>query len=337
MQHTATELTRFRFPITPVVYYVVTNVMATGTFPAAPTVANLASAQDIDSSSDFTLQWNAFTGASANDLIIFSVQNAFRTVYQTSLIPGGPNALNGLATSALIPEGTLKAGCSYFCRLIFATVQSTVSNQLANALGATLYESETDFYIRTQGAGDTTTPSLVSSIPTTGATVIPTNTPVVFSFNRPMNASWSISMTGVGLSSYSGGWNPDNTRFGLTPSPAFYANYTHNTVVLNPVSQPLLFADTNGNLLPPDTVVTFTTGSGIYQSQTPTLLNPRLGAAGTVQVDLEGSTNNQCILQCSTNLVDWFSLVTNAVFDGTVNFTDTNAAAPNRFYREVSD
>jgi len=309
------------------------NVMAGGSLPPAPAIANLTDAQSINPSNDFALTWNSFTGGSTNDFIICSLQSGIGTTFQTSIIPGATNALNGTANSILIPAKTLSPGRSYFGRLVFAKVQSTVTNQIPGAFGATLYTAQTDFYVKTQGSGDATPPIFLSSIPANGAVAVPTNVPVVFSFNKGMNGGWSFRTAVGDPRIYNGSWNQSKTRLAFLPSTNFSGNQTY-AFILNPLDSALAFADANQNLLPPDTVISFATGNSQYQSQTPLLTSPRAGTGGML-IDLLGTTNTQCVLQSSTNLNDWYPLATNTVFVGTVNFTDTNSSMPNCFYRTI--
>ncbi|MDB6016416.1 MAG: repeat-containing protein, partial [Pedosphaera sp.] len=57
-------------------------------------------------------------------------------------------------------------------------------------------------------------------------------------------------------------------------------------------------------------------------------------AGGDFQIAITGETGSACVVETSTNLVNWAGLTTNAPFNGTFNFTDTTAGPfPRRFYR----
>jgi hypothetical protein len=104
------------------------------------------------------------------------------------------------------------------------------------------------------------------------------------------------------------------------------------TIVLNPVAGQLLFADASGNLLGPDTMINFATGYGSYLTNLPS--PPSISAAaGGIQINLIGATNASYILQSSTDLATWTSIATNALFNTTVYFSDTNTTLPCKFYR----
>jgi hypothetical protein len=320
----------FSFFINTPPYQYASNVLGADAFPPAPAITNLAGAQSIDATADFALGWNAFAGGTTNDLIVCALQGGGETIFATPSIPGSSNALNGTAVSAVIPAGTLSPGRSYFGRLIFVKVQSTTT-QYTGALGATLFESQTDFHLGTRGAGDASLPVLLSSVPGAGASGVPTNGPAVMTFNKPMNANWAFYLSGDLASNSTGIWNASGTSFAITPPPAFAAG-TNQTIVLNPVSGQLEFADTNGNLLPPDTVIKFVTGPGGYPSGL-FLTSPILAPDGSIQINLIGATNGNYVLQSSSNLAAWTSIATNTPFDTTVNFADTNITLPCQFYR----
>ena len=105
----------------------VTNTLATGSFPNAPMVSNLTAAQSVDAASDFTLTWNPFSGGTTNDFISCQLQGV-NSNYFTSPAFGTAGALDGTATSVLIPAGTLLPGHAYLGRLTFAFTQAVVSN-----------------------------------------------------------------------------------------------------------------------------------------------------------------------------------------------------------------
>jgi hypothetical protein len=312
----------------------VTNVLTTGTFPNPPMVTNLTEAQAINPTNDFALGWNPFVGGRTNDLITCTVLTATGAVLQTSIVPGASNALNGLATSISIPGNTLLPGRSYVVKLAFATVQSIVTNQYPGATGATLYLSQSDFFIKTTGAGDSTPPYLVSTIPAAGSVNAPTNIPVVMIFNKPIRQSVSLTWSGSTATNWTDSYDTNLLRFALTPTLDFRTNQT-STFILNPLHLNWGFADTNGNLLAPETSFSFSTGNGHYDTNTPILTNLRFVPSGGLQMDLTGATNSTYVLLGSTNLVDWYPLVTNVPFAGTINFTDPGTTVPACYYRTV--
>ena len=87
---------------------VTVTLPASTTQPNAPHLSNYASAQAVNPSQPFTLSWDAFSGGTANDYIYVTVGNAWKTPD-----PLEPGALNGAATSATIPAGTLQPNTAY--------------------------------------------------------------------------------------------------------------------------------------------------------------------------------------------------------------------------------
>jgi hypothetical protein len=57
---------------------------------------------------------------------------------------------------------------------------------------------------------------------------------------------------------------------------------------------------------------------------------------GNFQLQLAGTAGSNYVIQSSTDLVHWTSLLTNVTRNGFVNFIDTNSLAPRCFYRSVS-
>lgn len=308
-----------------------TNVLAPGTFPNAPEITNLAEAQAIDPTNDFTFTWNGFTGGTTNDLIIFWLMSGGGKIFQTGSTPGLFNAMDGTATSVRVPAKRLAPGHTYAGRLIFVTVQTMATNQYPKATNSVYYQSETSFSVRTVGSGDSTPPAIVSTFPAQGATDVPTNTPVVITFSEPMKSQYALSWTGGPANVL---WNDDTTMIALSPS----VNFPSNRVVMVTLGDSTggVFADTNGNPLPPETLLTFTTGSTHYQPQAPELKPQRVTAMGTFEMDLVGEANRGVVVQVSSNLVDWISYPAQTMFNGTLHFSEPGLGATAGFYRALA-
>jgi len=87
--------------------------------PNAPHVSNFAAAQAVNASQAFTLDWDAFQGGTASDVITVSVSdNQGKTVFATPN-PGTNGALAGTATSVVIPSGKLAANTSNTLEVVF--------------------------------------------------------------------------------------------------------------------------------------------------------------------------------------------------------------------------
>jgi hypothetical protein len=92
----------------------VTLNLPSGAQPNAPRVANYGAAQSVDASQPFTLSWDAWSDGTAADFIQVEVGSQFRT---PDVFEAG--ALNGAATSVVIPAATLAAGQSYDASILF--------------------------------------------------------------------------------------------------------------------------------------------------------------------------------------------------------------------------
>ncbi len=101
-----------------------------GSYPPVPTVANFAAAQNINPAQDFTLQFNALTGASGGDAIFLEIEDE---AGEESVLSAPdlciPLELPNTATSFTIPAGTLAAGKTYvgylaYGRSFFASLTS---------------------------------------------------------------------------------------------------------------------------------------------------------------------------------------------------------------------
>ncbi len=114
--------------------------------PNAPHVSNYDAAQSMNPSQDFTVNWDPFVGGTATDYILLTVgYHAFQTPS-----PGTNGLLNGMATSATIPAGTLVPNSNYVAQLIFFhTTGTSNATYSTGAYRATV----TQFHINTSGTG----------------------------------------------------------------------------------------------------------------------------------------------------------------------------------------
>lgn len=183
--------------ITPAGFESALLTLPAGTYPNSPQISNYAAAQTVDATKDFTLNWNAFAGAGANDFVLVTVSDDSSTVGFRTGFPGQPNALAGTAQSVNIPANTLKSGVNTVI-VGFNKVASRDTTSLAGAVGITTYSAATTITVTvggttTGGGGDTTPPTLVSATPPNSVTTsVPATTPVVFTFSEAMTSSESI-------------------------------------------------------------------------------------------------------------------------------------------------
>jgi hypothetical protein len=132
--------------------------------PNAPHVSNFAAAQSVDPTQPFTLTWDAFAGGSAADYISVQIQTNFM-----SANVGSSGALNGTATSIVIPANTLPPNRFLDgCELTFYHYVASTNGSFATfAYRAT----STQFFMTTTG-GSATNVSIVltnTARPTNGA------------------------------------------------------------------------------------------------------------------------------------------------------------------------
>jgi hypothetical protein len=304
-------------------------------YPPAPILLNFAGSQTIDASFPFTLQWTGFVGGTTSDYVYVQIENSQGKVLATSPHPGMPGALNGTATSVLIPSQTLQPGRSYVGRIVFYHYSSMNLTDYPGIIGVGGYFSQTDFTIATTGGGDTTPPVLLSSTPADGATDVPVNTPVVFQFNEQMSRGLAVGISGT-TATRSFDWSPDSRTLVITPTTNWPPN-ANITWTLNLYYTQLAFGDTNANALPMETVVSFSTGSTTNLGTAASLSDAKRLPNGRFQFTVTGQNNYTYTVQGSPNLIQWTSLATNVAFSGKFDFLETNAPAiPSRFYRALS-
>ncbi len=120
--------------------------LAADAYPNAPRLSAWAAAQSINAFADFTLAWDAMIGGTADDFVRIQIKdtNTFDTVFESpDLLEDG--ALNGTATSVVIPGGLLEPGRSYACELLFfnVTVINTLGYPGAKGLGGYARQTRT--------------------------------------------------------------------------------------------------------------------------------------------------------------------------------------------------
>jgi hypothetical protein len=120
--------------------------------PPTPKISNFAEAQAINPAQAFTLRWNAFTGANADDGIVLSIMDQSTEVFSAP-DPCVPRELAVTATSIEIPANTLTAGKSYRATLSFGDTYYFSTNTVANMAGFGSVSVTTEFEIRTAGGG----------------------------------------------------------------------------------------------------------------------------------------------------------------------------------------
>jgi hypothetical protein len=106
---------------------VAVSLPATMVQPNAPHTTSYTAAQAVNPTQPFTLGWDTFQGGTSTDIVYVAIGTAFATTNA-----GQVGALNGTATSVVIPAGTLQPNSNYlasisFYRAIFNTNNPTYS------------------------------------------------------------------------------------------------------------------------------------------------------------------------------------------------------------------
>lgn len=89
------------------------------TFAAVPKITNFPEAQGVNAGQDFTLQWNAFSGAAAEDFISLLISDDVGEVVFQAPDSCVPRELPATATSIVIPAGTFQTNRIYNAQLSF--------------------------------------------------------------------------------------------------------------------------------------------------------------------------------------------------------------------------
>ncbi|MGH7970533.1 MAG: hypothetical protein ACREIC_17545, partial [Limisphaerales bacterium] len=120
------------------------------TFPSAPHISNWAAGQAIDPAASFTLQWDPVAGATTNDVFFLLIGDAAsgESVFR-SADPFQPGALNGTATSVVLPTGGLHPATVYQAQITFFKVRSVDTTSYPGVAGVVGFGSETDFGLMT--------------------------------------------------------------------------------------------------------------------------------------------------------------------------------------------
>ena len=150
----------------------------------APQIINFSDAQGISSATNFVLQWTAFADGTTNDFITLSIQDTLGNDAFDTPGAGVTNALDGTATSVLIPGGTLVPSTTYQGKLIFIKTTGTDTNSIPGATGYAGFYKYTVFSLMT-----TTPPPVVACAL---APVVGTNT-----INTAYTATATLTTNGV--------------------------------------------------------------------------------------------------------------------------------------------
>lgn len=188
----------------------VTLSLSGDTYPPVPRVVNFAALQSVDAAGPVTVQWTAFTGGGSGDFVQLTLRSEESGTVFESKGPGEPRSLDGTATQATIPAGTLQPGQSYRAEVMFVKV-TAFSSAYAPAVAG--YFKLVEFDVHTAaGPGNPTGAALDSVIPGANGGALPRNSAVTFRFTKPMNPAFhSITWTGVEPAGFIYEWRDGNT------------------------------------------------------------------------------------------------------------------------------
>jgi hypothetical protein len=129
-----------------------TDISLAGSWPPTPHILNYAAAQAVDPSADFVVQWNGFTGATANDSVGFSLVHPTTFWVWTAPDPCVPRPLPNTATSVTIPAGTLQPGTTYGASLAYTRLTYSSSNAIPDLDLLAMLQKEVNFTLKTTGS-----------------------------------------------------------------------------------------------------------------------------------------------------------------------------------------
>lgn len=119
-------------------------------YPNPPQVLNYDEAQDVNTGGDFRLTWLPFPGGTAADFVQVRVEDSGGKKIWESGNFGAGSALNGTATSVLIPANLLATSAAYTAFLSFAKVVALDTTTYPGALGGATYGARTRFFLHTR-------------------------------------------------------------------------------------------------------------------------------------------------------------------------------------------
>ena len=131
--------------------------LPSSSFPSTPHISNWTAGQSINPDANFTLHWDAFDGATAQDGISLTISDGTDVVFRAP-DPCIPRDLKATDTSIVIPAGTLSAGKVYQTSLSFFRVTDRDSTTWSGVPGSASLSKMTTLSLRTTGQGPTPQP-----------------------------------------------------------------------------------------------------------------------------------------------------------------------------------
>lgn len=126
--------------------------------PPVPQITNFEAAQAIRFDAEFTLSWNPFTGAGANDYVAVSIFDDRGRIRFSAPDPCIPRELLPTATSVVIPAKSFPTNASLSGILVFTRNFYYSTNAVPKMVGYGAITRTTQFSLQTTGGGGTVTP-----------------------------------------------------------------------------------------------------------------------------------------------------------------------------------
>jgi hypothetical protein len=126
--------------------------------PPVPQITNFEQAQAIRFDADFTLTWNAFSGASADDHIAISIFDQQGRLRFSAPDPCVPRELSATATSVVIPAKSFATNSLMTGLIVFSRNFYYSTNAVPTMAGFGTITHSTQFSLMTHGEGGTLPP-----------------------------------------------------------------------------------------------------------------------------------------------------------------------------------
>ncbi|NLH74515.1 MAG: Ig-like domain-containing protein [Verrucomicrobia bacterium] len=214
-----------RFALTNQPERVITMNMP-ATKPPVPKILNYAEAQAVNAAQDFTLRWNQFTGAGANDSISLIVHTTNGTIVFRAPDLCVPRPLPVSATSIVIPANTFKSNATYTASLTFHRTGYSSTNAVPEMAGSSGVGKSTSFTIKTGTGGSAAQARFTQSrlLPNGNPEMTLTGSPQTkYTIERSKTIGQSAAWTTVGIvnTDTTGKGVFEDTQAGKAP-PLFY-------------------------------------------------------------------------------------------------------------------
>ena len=190
--------------------------LAADSYPNVPFITNWEALQETDSSGAVTIEWEPFTGGTADDHISVGIEiegPGGGGVFD-SPVPGETGALDGTSTALSLPAGTLDPGIRYTVNVSFYRIVGTAGESVGSAAA---FGKQNRFPLITTTGSDTQAPRLRYSNPENYRSNVPDDSSVMFQFDEPMDQTVDLEQAihwegGIGPSDVVYLWSDDGRR-----------------------------------------------------------------------------------------------------------------------------